>query len=485
MLFNSLQFFLFFPIVTVLYFVLPHKYRWAWLLAASCYFYMALIPIYILILGFTIVVDYFAGVWIEKAKGRNKKWLLICSLIANIGVLAFFKYYNFLNDNLTELLGFANMQNPMFNLSIILPVGLSFHTFQAMSYTIEVYRGKQKAEQHFGIYALYVMFYSQLVAGPIERPQNMLNQFKRKHNIDWVRIVAGLKQMLWGLFKKVLIADRLAEVVDTVYNSPGGFTCADYWIASIFFAFQIYYDFSGYSDIAIGSARVMGFDLMTNFNRPYAARTLSEFWSRWHISLSTWFKDYVYIPLGGNRVKPGRLYFNLLFVFMLSGLWHGASWTFVMWGFMHGVYLIMAQVRDNRMTSSGWKSINKHLRYSLNVSWIFILSVLAWVFFRAASSDISVSILNSMLTDWESIVSGNIHLINYDIPLREILICFFLIAFTIFLEWVFDKDKLMAVVHRIPFGWRLTAQITVLVLVLIDISYAYYTKSSSFIYFQF
>lgn len=400
MLFNSIQFVIFFIVVTTLYFLLPHKYRWALLLAASCYFYMAFLPIYILILGFTIVVDYFAGIYIEKAEGSRRKHWLIASIVANIGVLAVFKYYNFLNNNLTELLGIGGFINPIPALSILLPIGLSFHTFQAMSYTIEVYRGNQKAERNFGIYALYVMFYPQLVAGPIERPQNLIHQFYEKHYFDYTRVVEGLKLILWGFFMKLVVADRLAIYVNAVYNNPeqhGGKTLA---LATVFFAFQIYCDFAGYSNIAIGAARVMGFKLMTNFNRPYFSRSIAEFWKRWHISLSTWFKDYLYISLGGNRVAMPRWLLNLLIVFVVSGLWHGASWTFIIWGALNGFYLIFAIIAERPL-----KYINKSIRADqfpklhriIQVAVTFILACLAWVFFRANSVEDAFLILKKMI----------------------------------------------------------------------------------------
>ena len=317
MLFNSFDFVFFYIIVTILYYVLPFKSRWFLLLAASCYFYMAFVPLYILILGFTIVVDYFAGIYIENAAGRRRKILLICSLVANIGILAVFKYYNFINDNISILATNLNLTNNIPYLNILLPIGLSFHTFQAMSYTIEVYRGNQKAEKHFGIYSLYVMFYPQLVAGPIERPQNILSQMHVKHEFSYANISAGLKQMAWGFFKKLVVADRLSIYVETVYPNPELHNGTTVVISSLFFAIQIYCDFSGYSDIAIGAARTMGFDLMTNFKRPYFATSISDFWSRWHISLSTWFRDYLYIPLGGNRVKVSRRFLNLFIVFIV------------------------------------------------------------------------------------------------------------------------------------------------------------------------
>jgi len=388
MLFNSIEFVIFFLIVTTFYFALQHRYRWFLLLTSSCYFYMSFVPIYILILGFTIIIDYWAGIFLEKTTGKNRKFFLIASLVANIGVLSVFKYYNFFNEILTALLHDIGLKNPVPALSILLPIGLSFHTFQAMSYTIEVYRGNQKAEKNFGIYALYVMFYPQLVAGPIERPQNLLHQFYENHKFDYERVVNGLKLILWGFFKKLVIADRLALYVGAVYNNPTHHTGLSFIMATIFFAFQIYCDFSGYSDIAIGAAKVMGFKLMTNFNRPYLARNISEFWQRWHISLSTWFKDYLYIPLGGNRVSVPRWYFNLFFVFLISGLWHGANWTFIIWGALNGFYLVFAIVsRGIRNRIAQLVGLNKlpRINRTIEVATTFMLVCFAWIFFRANS----------------------------------------------------------------------------------------------------
>lgn len=401
MLFNSIHFLFFFIIVTTVYFMAPHRLRWGWLLAASCYFYMAFVPVYILILGFTIVIDYFAGLFIEKAEGKRRKVFLVVSLVANIGVLAVFKYYNFFNDLLTGIMQQAGYQNQGPYLSILLPIGLSFHTFQAMSYTIEVYRGNQKAERHFGVYSLYVMFYPQLVAGPIERPQNLLHQFHERHSFDYRRLVEGLKLMLWGLFMKLVVADRLAIYVDAVYDNyelHSGKTLA---VATAFFAIQIYCDFAGYSNIAIGAARVMGFKLMTNFNSPYFSKSVSEFWKRWHISLSTWFKDYLYLSLGGNKVSIPRWYFNLFLVFLISGFWHGANWTFITWGALNGFYLIFAiATRDAR--TKIWKrsgitrfhGINNFIQILLT----FILICLTWVFFRSETNNKALQIIGSILT---------------------------------------------------------------------------------------
>ncbi len=401
MLFNSLQFLLFFPVVTALYFALPHRWRWSLLLAASCWFYMAFIPVYILILALTIVVVYFAGLAIERSAGRRRKIYLVAGLVANIGVLAFFKYYNFLNDNLLHLFRAAHLGYSIPFLHVVLPIGLSFHTFQAMSYAIEVYRGRHAAERNFGIFALYVMFYPQLVAGPIERPQNLLHQFREIHVFDGGRVADGLKRMLWGLFQKVVVADRLAPFVNQVYDHPRQYEGLPLLLATVLFAFQIYADFAGYSDIAIGAAQVMGFRLMRNFNRPYFAKSITEFWKRWHISLSTWFRDYLYLPLGVNHLGRGRWLLNLFITFLVSGLWHGARWTFVIWGGLNGLYLVVEILAADAMRRVGWlRRLGRGLAgvRGLQMVWTFVLTCMAWVFFRAASGQDAVHILTRMIT---------------------------------------------------------------------------------------
>jgi D-alanyl-lipoteichoic acid acyltransferase DltB (MBOAT superfamily) len=354
---------------------------------------MAFKPVYIFILLFTILVDYFAGIWIARAEGKKRKWLLILSLITNIGFLAIFKYFNFINQNLNIVFGLFGMENPIPNYPLELPIGLSFHTFQAMSYTIEVYRKNQKPEKDFIIYSLYVMFYPQLVAGPIERPQNLLWQFHTYFKYNFENIKAGLIRIAWGLFMKVVIADRLAMVVDYSYNDPVSHNGLTLLLATFFFTFQIYCDFAGYSSIAIGCARIMGFNLMENFNAPYFSKSISEFWRRWHISLSTWFKDYLYIPLGGNRVSEWRLYFNYFLVFTISGLWHGAAWTYVIWGALHGVYLIAAMVlkkylpfgkkEDKLDTPPKGYGIQLIVAKYFNIAFTFVLVMFTWIFFRA------------------------------------------------------------------------------------------------------
>jgi D-alanyl-lipoteichoic acid acyltransferase DltB (MBOAT superfamily) len=390
MLFNSIEFAIFFPVVTALYYLLPQRWKSWMLLLASCVFYMAFIPAYILILLVTILIDYCGGIYIEKSLGKTRRYWLVASILSTCLVLFVFKYINFANHNLAALARFLDWNYPIGVLAIILPIGLSFHTFQSLSYVIEVYRGRQKPEKRFGIYALYVMFYPQLVAGPIERPQNLLHQFDESHRFDYNQVTSGLRLMTWGLFKKMVIADRLARYVNPVYAAPQEFSALQLIVATFFFAYQIYCDFSGYSDIAIGAARVMGFKLMTNFDRPYSSKSIGEFWKRWHISLSTWFKDYLYISLGGNRVAKWRWYLNLAITFIVSGLWHGANWTYILWGALNGFYLIIGlttkRLRDRlrgimRIDEQTWPV--KVLQTCIT----FALVCVGWILFRARNLD--------------------------------------------------------------------------------------------------
>lgn len=488
MLFNSFHFLIFFPVVTILYFVLPHRFRWFLLLLASVYFYMAFVPVYILILAFTIVIDYIAGIYIEKSQGKKRKVLLVISLISNIGVLAFFKYFNFINLNITEVLHALGTSNPIPFLSILLPIGLSFHTFQAMSYTIEVYRGKQPAERNFGIYALYVMFYPQLVAGPIERPQNLIHQFYEEHSFDYERVASGLRLMLWGLFKKAVIADRLAAVADKVFNNTHQFAGPGLVIGIVFFAFQIFCDFSGYSDMAIGAARVMGFRLMKNFDRPYSAKSISELWSRWHISLSTWFRDYLYISLGGSRVSIPRWYFNLFFVFLVSGLWHGANWTFVLWGALHGFYLVFGLLtKDIRAYFTRISGLFKlpGLQNALRILIVFSLTSFAWIFFRANSFADAMYVVSHLFAGWGSVVSvsGISNLLASLNVNREALIIAFLSVLILEVVQYLNakKDGLSARIAALPIGLRWGLYYCAILAILFFGVF----ESRQFIYFQF
>lgn len=400
MTFNSISYFLFLPIVVGLYFLIPHRFRWILLLIASALFYMAFIPIYIVVLAFTIVIDYTAALLMERTTGRARTWLLTGSIFVTCIILFFFKYYTFTTSSLSLFAGLVGSSWNFPALRLILPIGLSFHTFQSMSYVIEVYRGKQKAERHFGIYALYVLFFPQLVAGPIERPQNLLHQFREVHIPDPARFTAGCKRIVWGLFKKVVIADRLAWSVNTVYDNPSLYHGLPLIVATICFAWQIYYDFSGYSDIAIGSAQILGFTLMENFRQPYAATSVTEFWQRWHISLSSWLRDYVYIPLGGSRCSRFRKWINLFVTFLVSGLWHGAGWTYVIWGALNGLFIIFEdaskQVRTRMATLL--RLPHRPLFYTwIQRIFLFVLIGCTWIFFRAPSMTSAWHILTQIV----------------------------------------------------------------------------------------
>jgi len=485
MLFNSISFLFFFPIVTLVYFLLPHQIRWLFLLAASCCFYMAFIPIYIMVLFFTIVVDYIAGILIEKNHGKKKQYYLGLSIAANLGILLLFKYTNFFNHTLSGLAHIFHLTYPYEALPWVLPLGLSFHTFQAMSYTFEVYRGNQRAERHLGIYALYVLFYPQLVAGPIERPQNLIHQLTEKKFFDYQRVTDGLKLMAWGMFKKVVIADRLAVFVNQVYDQPLSYQGLPLIIATVFFAFQIYCDFSGYSDIAIGAAQVMGFKLMRNFRSPYFAQTTSEFWRRWHISLSSWFRDYVYIPLGGNHADKHRLYFNLMLVFLLSGLWHGANWTFVVWGALNGFYVIFSRAskhfRDQFNRIFGITSTPK-AHHKLRIIITFSLICFSWIFFRARNLSEAFYIATHLFSS--PFISHNIsEFLFLQQPVKEILISLLGILILLRFDALDSGENSRGFLSKKPFWVRWAAYYGIILSILFFGRFG--TDAQQFIYFQF
>lgn len=399
MAFNSVHFLIFFPIVVILYFSTSFRWRWLVLLLASYYFYAGWKPEYLILILYSTLIDYFIGIKLSRTDDTSRrKRLLTLSLVSNIGLLFLFKYFNFFSQSLQDIFILLKISASFPTLNLTLPVGISFYTFQTLSYTFEVYRGNIKPEKNFGVFALFVSFFPQLVAGPIERPQHLLPQFSQKFSFDAERVSSGLRLMLWGMFKKVVIADQLARLVNLVYNDPTHWRGLIVILATYSFAIQIYCDFSGYSDIAIGAARVMGFDLRLNFKDPYLAQSIADFWRRWHISLSTWFRDYLYIPLGGSRVSEKRMYLNLMIVFIVSGLWHGANWTFVVWGALHGLFMVTGlwtkNIRKSALTRLNiWQKPRLMLR--LNVFATFHLVVFAWVFFRANTlSDAFVIIQN-------------------------------------------------------------------------------------------
>lgn len=488
MLFNSIQFLIFFPIVVMLYFLISHKYRWILLLIVSYYFYMSWNPKYLILILTSTVITYISGLSIGKTVNPiRKKFYLILCLFSNLLILFVFKYYNFSVGILMQLFGFFNLEQKIPYLDFLLPVGISFYTFQALSYVLDVYRGVIKPEKHFGIYALFVSFFPQLVAGPIERSENLLPQFKKSFNFDYNRITDGLKLMAWGFFKKVVVADRLAVIVNNVYNDVHNFSGLNLIIATIFFGIQIYCDFSAYSDIAIGAAQIMGYDLMDNFKRPYYSKTVAEFWRRWHISLSTWFKDYVYISLGGNRVSKYRIFVNLFIVFIISGLWHGASWNFIIWGALHGSYIVMGQLTQpfrliihNKWGFEKYSKIHKYLRIFI----VYFLVNFAWIFFRANSFQDAIYVVTNLFTGWDELSTfSDIKGIIKQLGVTEIRLLYCFISITILegFHLIQRHGSIRHMLKRKPTIFRWTIYIS---LILVIIFYGEF-GASNFLYFQF
>jgi alginate O-acetyltransferase complex protein AlgI len=392
MLFNTLEFVLFLPLVIVLYYLIPFRFRWIMLLMASYYFYMSWKVEYIFLIIFSTLIDYYSGILMERSPDRRSRlpWLLL-SLSSNLGLLFFFKYFNFASENLNLIFDEIGIEQNIPLMNFLLPVGISFYTFQTLSYSIDVYFGRQKAEKHLGYFALYVSFFPQLVAGPIERFSRLTNQLKTKHSFTYDNLANGLRMILYGLFVKMVIADNLAGVVDEIYLSPEKYSSFDISKGLFFYSLQIYSDFYGYSIIAIGSAQLMGIKLMDNFKTPYLSKNIAEFWQRWHISLSTWFRDYLYFPLGGNRVKKTRWVLNILIVFVVSGIWHGASWTFLMWGALYGiVYLIETGLNRLFKINQEFKPYSFfHLILAVKT---FSIVTLIWVFFRSQNFEGALNI---------------------------------------------------------------------------------------------
>lgn len=399
MLFNSVQFAIFLPIVFILYYLVPHRYRWVFLLIASYAFYMNLHPGYGLLLLFTTVLTYTLAIRLETAPSFSRRKLcLFGGVLPLVMILVLYKTCNPLVARLNEMIAAGKLSLQPLTLSLILPAGVSFYFFQSMGYLIDVYRGKSKAEHHFGYYALFVSFFPQLLAGPIGRADSLLPQYKKERPFVYDNVTYGLKLMVWGYFKKLVIADVFAGTVNDVYNNAQSYVGLALIVATLMFAIEIYCDFSGYSDIAIGCARLFGIDLMTNFKSPYFSFSIREFWSRWHISLSTWFRDYVYIPLGGNRVAKWRHCLNLLITFLISGFWHGSSLTFILWGGIHG----LLQVIETLLFPKKRKGVEiKRRKHWWQLPITFLLLCFTWIFFRANSMEDAVWILSRLFWDIE------------------------------------------------------------------------------------
>jgi alginate O-acetyltransferase complex protein AlgI len=484
MLFNSFHFLVFFPIVVGLYYALPQKFRWILLLIASYYFYMSWKAEYIILIVASTLVDFGAGLAIENAdsKKRKKLWLFL-SLFVNLGLLFTFKYWDFFNESIRDTLNLFSIQFDPSTLKLLLPVGISFYTFQTLSYTIDIYYGKIKPIKHLGIFATYVSFFPQLVAGPIERAKHLIPQFYNKVVFEYERVKNGLLLMLWGFFVKIVIADRLAILVNTVYKHDDSHnylldhTGASLFIASFFFMFQLYLDFSAYSNIAIGAARVLGFDLRSNFRRPYWATSISDFWHRWHISLSTWFRDYVYIPLGGNKRGVKRHLINLLITFVLSGVWHGASWNFVLWGLLNGIFLIAQVFIDRRKTST--KPKTSFLKRLLQSGVVMLLWGGSLIFFRAQTFDDAIYVFqNISLTGWDN-------LYELGLTASEFKFVFYCLVSIYILDYIQEKKDLYKFLASRNIVIRFAVYITAILMIIYLGAYGEEVSDNQFLYFQF
>jgi D-alanyl-lipoteichoic acid acyltransferase DltB (MBOAT superfamily) len=464
MLFNSFNYLVFLVSVWVVFwFALKDKTKWQrlFLLLVSCYFYMFFIPKYILILGLTIAVDYWAGIALQRQKsGIKRRVILWTSVVATCAVLFVFKYYNFFSDNIRLLSGYFGGEWSIGILSWALPIGLSFHTFQSLSYVFEVYYKRQEAERNFLTYSLYVMYFPQLVAGPIERPGNLLQQLNKPFSFDSSLASDGLRMILWGLFKKVVIADACAQTVNTIYSNVAVASTLDLWYAAILFSIQIYGDFSGYSDIARGSSQLMGIRLISNFQFPYFSKSITEFWSRWHTSLSSWFRDYVYIPLGGNRVSAWKYSRNILIVFVLSGFWHGAQWTFIVWGLVNAGFILLEKAMM-------W---SKRAQSVVLIPLTFLTTTCIWVFFRAESMTQAYAQLHRMLFDFE----GGSQIVE-DKKLWLMITFFFV------LEWIQRRRCHGLDVQH----WRPALRYSAYLLVYLLVFFMAVYPANQFIYFQF
>ncbi len=489
MIFNSLSFLVFFFIVFFCYwFLLKNnlKLQNIFLLICSYVFYGWWDWRFLSLLIGSSLIDYAIGLQMGKSTDKSKrKKLLLISLISNLGTLFFFKYYNFFIESFAEVVTALGFTPNIPTLSIILPVGISFYTFQTLSYTIDVYKNEIKPSQDIIAFCTFVTFFPQLVAGPIERAKHLLPQFYVKREFDYNYASSGAKLILFGFFKKMVIADKVAVLVNTVYNNPHDYEGAPMVLATFLFAFQIYCDFSGYSDIAIGTGRILGFDLMTNFRRPYYAKSISEFWTRWHISLSTWFKDYIYIPLGGNRVSKSRWSFNIFLTFLISGLWHGASWTFIVWGVFHGLILILERftkpIRERIAALIKWK----FLLNSLSVLITFSIVCIGWIFFRANSIQDAFYILTTMFSDTADYLDP----VKMAIKFRgigwtpsDLLEVFIFLAMLEFVQLIDRKQFWGDTLKKIPrfFQWSFY-----FILLVIIIFFGTDNYTENFIYFQF
>lgn len=478
MSFNSYQYAVFLPIVFVVYWLVPSRYRWIFMLGASYYFYMSWNPKYVLLIIFTTLVSFFAGVIIEKTDNKRiRQCTVACATMICLGVLFIFKYYNFAIESIVTVASLFSLQLSPSLTDLVLPVGISFYTFQTISYVIDVYRRNMPAEKHLGYYATYVAFFPQLVAGPIERARDLLPQIKANHCLEYDFATYGLKLIAWGYFKKIVIADTLAVFVKEVFQNPYDYHGLSLILATLAFTIEIYCDFSGYSDIAIGTARLFGIKLMNNFRSPYFSASIKEFWGRWHISLSSWMKDYVYIPLGGNRVSFVRHKLNLLLTFLVSGLWHGANWTFVIWGGIHGIAQVIESIIFQKRDGA-----ERRLGIVLRVVATFLICSAAWVFFAANSLGDAAYIfshyfdgINNPIMYFKNGMQTNLSWISIRCLVVSLLI---LVVF----DYFSLKQDVIAVISSMkkPLRWGIYVSFMMWLIMNVQL-----TDNSQFIYFQF
>lgn len=498
MLFNSTEYMIFLPAVLLVYFVIPKKVKQLWLLAASYFFYMCWNAKYALLILASTVITYTSGILIERIKNssadeaektKKKKWVVAFSLIINLGILFIFKYLNFAVETAAGLLSVFGVHWTVPQFDIILPVGISFYTFQALSYTIDVYRDEIRAEKNFITYALYVSFFPQLVAGPIERSKNLIRQLKEPKKFQFESFREGVLLMIWGFFLKIVIADRIGMFVDTVYGNYQQFGGYYLIVATILFAFQIYCDFAGYSYIAMGTAKTLGVTLTDNFNAPYYAVSITDFWRRWHISLSSWFRDYVYFPLGGNRRGTVRKQINKMIVFLLSGLWHGASLTYVVWGGINGLYQVIGDglrpVRDKVVKVCGLhrESFGHKL---FQVLFTFVLIDFSWIFFRARTISEAFEIIGSIFSARNPWILFDGSLYSCGLDFND----FWLTVVSLGVLLAADGFKRKGIVLRDKIAeqdaWFRIVFIALAILVLLVFGlYGPYYDAGKFIYFQF
>ena len=490
MLFNSVEFLIFFPVVVMGYFIIPEKIKNHWLLVASYYFYMSWQPVYALLILFSTVTTYYCAVLIDKAKTmQQKKLYLAANITVNIAILCYFKYFNFIVESLLAVFPQLSIAP---NNNLLAVVGISFYTFQSLGYSIDVYRGTVPIEKSFLRYALFVGFFPQLVAGPIERTANLMPQLYKSNKFEYKRITDGLVLMAWGFFKKLVISDGAALIVNAVYNDVTRYTGIQLVMATVLFAFQIYCDFSGYSDIAIGAANVMGYKLMRNFNHPYFAQNVSDFWRRWHISLSTWFMDYIYIPLGGSRKGEIRTYINLVITFMVSGLWHGASWTFVIWGAINGAYNVIHRALFGKKEQARRRAIKEGKTVPktnpavavAKAAGTFVLIGFTWIFFRANTVADAVYVYQHIFSDLSLLFTADyftqaMEAIGYYSNNGVAIVCCIIFMFAVEL-W----EGRSTIVERINSSRWFVRWAFYYTIIMLIIFFGYFGQSQ-FIYFQF